>query len=461
MSSLDTSLQEAVSAGDADSVRTIVDGGADVNTPNSSGQTPIVLAIVTGQYHLVPFLLSLGANPILRDKTGLNAFDWAERKGRIDLARSMANHSASQHSAQDAAQQDSKQGPTRPSVNEAPRQAISPDEKSRRFVAGLKQRFEERKTNRQETSDHFDSIEEELFAPRIAPPSFREAVPRKEERPDEMKIDQIRSASHSAELTSQTPKASALQSDSEQQSPRVQPSAREEQSPRVQPSAPEESNIRRELPLPSSTKVAFQNTPIQEAQTYKPLTYPSIGKTTHSSSARKRCPKCGRTYNNELLAYCAYHEVALVDEDAPVVTEPAPAKSSMLIVLVIIAAASGALAGLFLINRLFPVPQTVTTAPALPQRPVTQKGTPELGKQLAGKAISLPEAEVPENTVKEPTVVSVRIKIGKDGIVEAATSTASDRVLRDAAIAAAKKATFSTDKLGSRRADGTISYTFK
>jgi flagellar basal body-associated protein FliL len=150
-----------------------------------------------------------------------------------------------------------------------------------------------------------------------------------------------------------------------------------------------------------------------------------------------------------------------VDADAPVVTEPPPTKSPLLIVLVLIAAASGALAGFLLINRLFPVPETVTTSPAVPQVPVTQKGTPELSKPLAGKAISLPEAEVPANTVKEPTIISVEIKIGRDGVVQAARSTAGDKVLRDAVIAAARKATFSVDKLGRRRAEGIISYTFK
>jgi len=448
VSSEDTSLQQAVSSGDANAVRTIVDGGADVNTPNSGGQTPIVLAIVTGQYHLVPFLLSLGANPFLRDNTGLSAFDWAERKGRSDLVQSMANQSGSESSAQDAARQEPKHKTTKPSGEEAPRQTISPDEKSRRFVAGLKQRFEEKKTNREATSDRFDSIEEELFAPRNLPPNNPVSVPRKEERPDEMKFDQTRTRFQSADVGSQTQKPAALQSDSEQLPPTAQPSAREE------------TNIRRDVAPPSSTKVAFQNTPVQEAHTYKPLT-PPIENTSHSSSSRKRCPKCGRTYNSELLAYCAYHEVALVDADAPIVTEPPPAKSNLLIVLVIIAAASGALAGLFIINRLFPVSEPVTTSPALPQRPVTQKGTPELSKPLAGKAISLPEAEVPANTVKEPTIVSVQIKIGSDGVVQEARSTARDHVLMDAALAAAKKATFSADKLRRRRAEGTINYTFK
>jgi len=389
----------------------MVAGGADVNAPNSSGQTPIVLAIVTGQYHLLPFLLSVGANPFLRDNTGLSAFDWAERKGRSDLAQLLAKDSGSEYSAQHVAQQEAKHKTTEPSADDAPRQPISPDEKSRRFVAGLKQRFEEKKT------------------------------------------DQTTSGSQSADVSSQPQNAGALPSDSAQQPPTVQPSAREER-----------ITTNREVPPPSSTKVSLQNTPVQEARTYKPLppvTAPRIENTTHSSSARKRCPKCGRTYNSELLAYCAYHEVALVDADAPVVTEPPPTKSHLLIVLVLIAAALGALAGFFLIDRLFPVTETVTTSPALPQGPVTQKGTPELNKLLAGKAISLPEAEVPANTVKEPTIVSVQIKIGRDGVVHTARSTASNEVLRDAVIAAARKATFSVDKLGKRRAEGTISYTFK
>jgi Ankyrin repeats (3 copies) len=454
LSSQDTSLQQAVSSGDANAVKTMVAGGADVNAPNSSGQTPIVLAIVTGQYHLLPFLLRVGANPFLRDNTGLSAFDWAERKGRSDLAQSLAKNSGSEYPAQDVAREEAKHKTTRPSADEAPRQATSSDEKSRRFIAGLKQRFEEKKTNSQAANDHFQSIEEELFTPR-PPASSLESASRKEGRPEEKKPDQTTSGSQSADVRSQTQKAAALPSDSAQQPPTVQPSVLEE---RIT------TNVNREVPPPSSTKVALQNTPVQQSQTYKPVTpvtAPRIDNTTHSSSARKRCPKCGTTYNSELLAYCAYHEVALVDADAPVVPEPPPTKSHLLIVLVLIAAALGALAGFLLIDRLFPVPQTVTTSPALPQGPVTQKGTPELNKLLAGKAISLPEAEVPANTVKEPTIVSVQIKIGRDGVVQAARSTASDKVLRDAVIVAAKKATFSVDKLGRRRAEGTISYTFK
>ena len=454
MSSQDTSLQQAVSSGDANAVKTLVAGGADVNGPNSSGQTPIVLAIVTGQYHLLPFLLSVGANPFLRDNTGLSAFDWAERKGRSDLAESLAKNSGSEYSAQLVEREETKHKTTRPSPDVAPREATSSDEKSRRFIAGLKQRFEEKKTNRQPASDHFQSIEEELFAPR-PPASSLESSSRKEGRREEKKADQTTSGSQSPDARSQTQKPGALPSDSAQQPPRVQPSVREERIP---------TNVNREVPPPSSTKVALQNTPAQQSQRYKPLTpvtAPRIDNTPHSSSARKRCPKCGTTYNSELLAYCAYHEVALVDADAPVVTEPPPAKSHLLIVLVLIAAALGALAGFLLIDRLFPVSQTVTTSPALPQRPATQKGTPELNKPLAGKAVSLPEAEVPANTVKEPTIVSVQIKIGRDGVVQAARSTASNEVLRDAAIAAARKATFSVDKLGRRQAEGTIRYTFK
>jgi hypothetical protein len=413
------------------------------------------LAIVTGQYHLLPFLLSVGANPFLRDNTGLSAFDWAERKGRSDLAQSLAKDSGSEYSAQDIAREGAKHKTTKPSADEAPRQAISPDEKSRRFIAGLKQRFEEKKTNRQATSDHSQSIEEELFAPRIPPARSRESAQREEERREEKKAEQTTSGSQSADVRSQPQKAGALPSDSAQQPPTVQSFAREE---RITP------NINREVPPPSSTKVALQITPVQEAQRYKPMppvTTPRIENTTHSSSARKRCPKCGRTYNSELLAYCAYHEVALVDADAPVVTEPPPTKSHLLIVLVLVAASSGALAGSLLIYRLFPVPETVTTSPALPQRPVTQKGTPQLSKRLAGKDISLPEAEVPANTVKEPTTVSVHVKIGSDGVVQEARSTTRDHVLLDAALTAARKATFSVDKLGRRRAEGTISYTFK
>ena len=111
--------------------------GADVNARNENGHTPIIYAIVAGQDHLLSLLLSAGANPTLRDHTGLSAIDWAKRKGRPDLAQSLT--SAPTNTAPIQPEEISP----RPAVDEKQRPSMSADEKSRRFIAGLRQRMEE------------------------------------------------------------------------------------------------------------------------------------------------------------------------------------------------------------------------------------------------------------------------------------------------------------------------------
>jgi hypothetical protein len=273
----------------------------------------------------------------------------------------MANQSGSESSAQDAARQEPKHKTTKPSGEEAPRQTISPDEKSRRFVAGLKQRFEEKKTNREATSDRFDSIEEELFAPRNLPPNNpgicsaqRRKARRNEIRSDENPVSECRcwiSDTKASRVAVGFGTATTY-------GPTLC-TRRNKYQARRGTAFFNKSSISKHSGAGGSHIQAFDTPPIENTLTLR-----------HRANG---VPSVEEPYNSELLAYCAYHEVALVDADAPIVTEPPPAKSNLLIVLVIIAAASGALAGLFIINRLFPVSEPVTTSPALPQRPGNSK----------------------------------------------------------------------------------------
>ena len=75
------SLTGAVTDGDIEAVRTLLAAGSDVNRPTSGGQTPLILAIVFRRIKILSLLLEAGADPQLRDGLGLNAVDWAERKG--------------------------------------------------------------------------------------------------------------------------------------------------------------------------------------------------------------------------------------------------------------------------------------------------------------------------------------------------------------------------------------------
>ena len=367
--------------------------GTDVNARNENGHTPIIHAIVAGHYHLLSLLLNAGANPALPDSTGLSAIDWAERKGRSDLAQSLRSP-ATLTSPVDSQE---PQGPHR-SVDEAERKPVSDDERSRRFIAGLRQRLEEQ-ANREPPNPDPQPSKRDQANPRRA---FRESRTSEE--------------------------------------PIVEP--KRETAPAV----------------PEKVEPAMIAPP--DLATHRPsssMISPSQFE-THSSH-RKRCPQCGATFNSELLAYCVYHEVALVSADEPIPIPPEN-RSPLLWALVAIAIVLGGMTGLFLTRDLFKNETVKPPAPAA-TAPLTQKGIPTLEKELSGKEVSLPQAEVPLNTVREPVTVTVKVRIDRDGRVSAASATGGDQVLRDAAIKAAWNSTFSVRQLRARGAEGNINYTFK
>lgn len=387
-------------------------GGANVNAPNDNGHTPIIYAIVAGQYHLLPLLLNAGANPALRDHTGLSAIDWAERKGRPDLAQSLASAATNTPPIHPEAEH------IRPlrTADETERPSISDDEKSRRFITGLRQRLEE-KANR--------------ISPKDEPQSqASETDPTKREATDEPRGISRETASRE-ELTVE----------------------KEEES--IEP--------KRE-PVPLTSEGASPKSAAAFDVSTSPKSSSPTAKTgfkSHTSSHRKRCPRCGATYDSERLGYCVFHEVALIGVDEPIPMPPAEARSSILLwVLVLFAVTLGGLGGLFVTGALFRTEPISTPAPTT-FSPITQKGIPTLEKPLAGKEVTLLEAEVPANTVKEPTTVTVHVMIERDGHVSSASVQGGDQVLRDAVTEAARKSTFSVKKLGGRGIQGTISYTFK
>ena len=81
-------LTQAVSSGDEGAVSALLANGADVNERTSGGQTPVILATIFGHTHLLPLLLQAGADPHLRDNLGLNAIDWAQRRGATEAIQS-------------------------------------------------------------------------------------------------------------------------------------------------------------------------------------------------------------------------------------------------------------------------------------------------------------------------------------------------------------------------------------
>ena len=88
-------LTQAVTSGDAGAVSAVLANGADVNERTGGGQTPLILATIFNHMHLIPLLLEAGADPQMRDNLGLNALDWAQRRGATEVLDVLNGKSAS------------------------------------------------------------------------------------------------------------------------------------------------------------------------------------------------------------------------------------------------------------------------------------------------------------------------------------------------------------------------------
>jgi hypothetical protein len=368
-------LTQAVTSGDANAVRAALANGADANERNNGGQTALILAVIFGHTELVRLLVKAGANPRLRDNLGLDAVEWAQRRGLpVDLF-----NIGEQPSAQPIREIRVEQPPLSP---ETP---IDTDEKSRKWLAGVKQRIQEQ--------------------------------------------------------AAQKPPQLVIQPTPEPPPPQPTPP----------PPVPARELAREPVPEPEPEPVAAAPT---------------------TPATRKRCPKCNAIYNGELVAYCAHHFVRLVDIDAPVF-EPPPSTASvitntpLLLVFIFLTVSIAAFTGYMITSQLSHVVVPDNQA-ATPQQPKSfLKGTPVAAGDLAGKAVTLAEAECPvfegdsrSKTNSASHTVNVHIKVDKTGKVYWARPEGGDEALRTAATEAATQSTFSPDKLRGRETEGTITYSF-
>lgn len=343
-------LTQAVTSGDANAVRAAIASGADVNQRNNGGQTVLILAVIFSHTEIVRLLVKAGADPRLRDNLGLDAVEWAQRRGLTDIVDLFTNNT---------------------SVPEPP---VDTDERSRKWLAGVKQRIQEEAAQKQ------------------APPPVIRAEPKPEPPPPEPKRE-----------------------------------------PKPEP-----------LPAPA-TAVAT------------------------TSPTRKRCPQCNAIYNSDLVAYCAHHVVRLVDADEPIFEPPQSLASTItstpLLWMLILATVSIAAFTAFMISSQLSRVIIPDSAASAPQQPLGfVKGKPVAAGELAGKALTLAEAECPifENgpPSKASGTVNVQVKLDKNGKVFWARAEGGDEAMRNAATEAATLSTFSPDKLRGRETQGTITYTF-
>ena len=397
-------LTNAVTSGDEQAVSALLANGADVNGTTGGGQTPLILAVIFGHTHLVQLLMKAGADPQLRDNLGLNAIEWAQRRGLTEVLSILKNgprNSPPPKRIVIPLAEPEKVAPEEPpaQLGEEGKESVSDAEKSRRWIAGFKQRLHEqelRRLNRNETPPQPTS-EVETEAPALMQVETRKAA------------------------VPETPKA-----------PEPEP-----------PPAPE--------PEPTPARSV---TPPPRILTPSPAPPAKPG-------TRKRCPQCNAIYNSDLVAYCAHHIVPLVDADEPIISEPPKSNPPLFWILLIVTLAGSIVAGSLITTYLYKSRQDATRT-AAQQSPPMQKGMPELGGELVGKSVSLPEAECP---VKGPEplsgTVTVRVMVDKTGQVYWARGAGGDWLMRGCSTEAAMKSTFAPEKLRGRETEGTITYTFK
>ena len=127
-------LTNAVTAGDESAVSALLAEGADVNESTSGGQTPLILAVIFGHTHIVQQLVQAGADPEQRDNLGLNAIEWAQRRGLAEALDILTNTPRA------------STPPSRILINLEPpeatresesRETVSDAEKSRRWISGF------------------------------------------------------------------------------------------------------------------------------------------------------------------------------------------------------------------------------------------------------------------------------------------------------------------------------------
>jgi len=394
-------LTQAVTSGDKSAVSALLAGGADLNETTSGGQTPLILAVIFGHTNIVRLLVKAGADPRVRDNLGLDAIEWAKRRGLTE-AVSILTDTAQTPSAPGKIivniEEPKEFVPPAPPVEPKTRDTVPADEKSRRWLTGLKQRLDEVEARR---------------------------------------VDQNESHQPPAE-------------------PEPEPV---EEPPPLVPEVPKEVPILEKEPAPAMVTTEPVVKKDQPWPTGRVLTPPE--NVPASSGKRKRCPKCNAIYNGELLSYCAHHIVPLVDADQPIVAEP-PKENRVLFWIMVAITLSGSIVVGSLITAYMYKSNQAAARSAAGQQSNIQKGFPEVGGELAGKAVSLPEAQCPL-TGPQPLsgTVTVRVAVDRKGQVQWARGSGGDWLMRGAATEAAMKSTFAPEKLRGRETEGTITYTFK
>ena len=107
-------LLHAAAEGDSTLVEALLGAGAYINGTNYNLQTPLIRAAFFGHVDVVRVLLDHGADADSKDRLGLNALDWATKRGFPEVARILPATSAAMATTLDGTPQPDLSGVTLP-----------------------------------------------------------------------------------------------------------------------------------------------------------------------------------------------------------------------------------------------------------------------------------------------------------------------------------------------------------
>jgi TonB family protein len=186
-----------------------------------------------------------------------------------------------------------------------------------------------------------------------------------------------------------------------------------------------------------------------------------------STTGLRTCPRCHRSFG-PTQPYCLYDFSRLIDPPRPppvFLPKPSRANWQLILALSIVTFFGTIVIGFILINQ-----YAVASIPPDRGEPVAvqtdrQTEEPVVKGVLNSKATALVNPEYPAEAKERGLSgkVTVEVFVDRDGTVMRAKAVTGDPRLRDAAVAAAMKTKFASDRLTSQSqlTSGTITYTFK
>ena len=92
-----TPLMRAALDGDTESVRELINQGADINRRDDSGRTALMFAVVNRHYETMKVLLEHGADVNARSKQGGTALMGAAMDGELSMVQALLDKGADLH----------------------------------------------------------------------------------------------------------------------------------------------------------------------------------------------------------------------------------------------------------------------------------------------------------------------------------------------------------------------------